>query len=476
MKQGMTVIGEYCDRALSGKTDNRPEFLRMIKDSERHQFEAVIMYTLDRFARNRYDSAMYKAKLKKNGVKLYYAAQPMPDTPETIILESLMEGLAEYYSENLARGVRRGLKENALNGLSVGAAGLCVGYQIVDKKYVVDPVGAKAVQMAFGLYADNKNFTEIAAALNEKGFKTLRGNGFTVSAVRTMLHNDRYIGVYKYGDVRQEGGYPAIISRDLYDTVQAKLKHNARARASGKAREDYLLTGKLFCGMCGSAMVGDCAHSKSGKPYTYYRCNKKKKCNKKMERKEWIEEFVVKFTLENFLTDETISYIADKVFEIAEKEYHDTSIITGLNQRLKDVRSRKQNLLNAIEQGVILPTTKERLAELEGEELEVEGLIAKEEMKKPLLTRERIVYWLNSFRSGDIKDMDYQRHIIDTLVNSVYVYDTDNGGKKLVLTYNVSGKARRFECSDIGQSAYLDTQYPNTLFYTSRVVGFIVEI
>lgn len=105
MKNDMTVINEYCDRAISGKTDNRPSFQRLIKDSEKGQFDAVIMYTLDRFARNRYDSAIYKAKLKKNGVKIFYAKQPMPDTPEGIILESVLEGYAEYYSENLSRNI-----------------------------------------------------------------------------------------------------------------------------------------------------------------------------------------------------------------------------------------------------------------------------------------------------------------------------------------------------------------------------------
>jgi len=99
----------------------------MIKDSEKRQFEAVIMYTLDRFARNRYDSAIYKAKLKKNGVRVYYAKQPLPDTPESIILESVMEGYAEYYSENLARNVKRGLQENALNGIAMGKTILVPG-------------------------------------------------------------------------------------------------------------------------------------------------------------------------------------------------------------------------------------------------------------------------------------------------------------------------------------------------------------
>jgi len=117
-------VHEYIDRAISGKTDNRPSFQQLIKDSERGHFDAVIMYTLDRFARNRYDSAIYKARLKRNGVKIYYAKQPMPDTPEGIILESVLEGYAEYYSENLARNIRRGLKENAMHGLVVGGMSL----------------------------------------------------------------------------------------------------------------------------------------------------------------------------------------------------------------------------------------------------------------------------------------------------------------------------------------------------------------
>ena len=130
----MTVINEYCDRAISGKTDNRPSFQRLIKDSEKGQFDAVIMYTLDRFARNRYDSAIYKAKLKKYGVRVFYAKQPMPDTPEGIILESVLEGYAEYYSENLSRNIKRGLKENALQGIATGGAGLPLGYVVGEDR------------------------------------------------------------------------------------------------------------------------------------------------------------------------------------------------------------------------------------------------------------------------------------------------------------------------------------------------------
>ena len=105
-RNGMVIVAEYIDRAMTGKNDNRDAFQRMIRDSEKRNWDAVIVYTLDRIARNRYDSAVYKAKLKKNGVRLFYAKQVIPEGPEGIILESVLEGIAEYYSENLARNLK----------------------------------------------------------------------------------------------------------------------------------------------------------------------------------------------------------------------------------------------------------------------------------------------------------------------------------------------------------------------------------
>ena len=157
------------------------------------------MYTLDRFARNRYDSAIYKAKLKRNGVKICYAKQPMPDTPEGIILESVLEGYAEYYSENLARSIKRGLKENALHGIAMGSPVL--GYKIGnDRQYEIDPVGAKAVRTIFTMYAEGKSKTQIVNWLNEHGFKTSRGNAFNKNSLSRILRNDKYIGVELEGD------------------------------------------------------------------------------------------------------------------------------------------------------------------------------------------------------------------------------------------------------------------------------------
>ena len=430
-------------------------FQKLIRDSEKRQFEAVVMYTLDRFARNRYDSAIYKAKLKKNGVKVFYAKQPMPDTPEGIILESVLEGYAEYYSENLARNIRRGLKENALQGIAVGGANLALGYTVgPDRKYVVEPIGAKIVQEIFQMYADGHSASQIIDYCNEKGYKTARGNPFNKNSLKTILRNEKYIGTYKYMDVVIPHGVPAIIEDTLFEKVQAMLKHNSTARAKSKAHEDYLLTSKVFCGHCGSPMIGESGTSKTGKVYYYYKCAARKRslsCRKAPERKDWLEEVVVRFTVQKVLTDENIARIAKKAMELIEGDSADNSYLMALQGELKGIHIKINNLVSAIEQGIITPSTKNRLTELEGEKNEVEGKIAAEEMKKPLLTRERIEYWLTSFKSGDIDDVEYRRRVIDTLVNSIYVYDEDDGSKTIVFTFNLSGQnTATLKSSDFG--------------------------
>lgn len=454
-------MDEYCDRAISGKTDNRPMFQKLIRDSEKGNFDAVIMYTLDRFARNRYDSAIYKAKLKKNGVRIFYAKQPMPDTPEGIILESVLEGYAEYYSENLARSIKRGLKENALHAIAMGT--VCLGYKIGEnRQYEIDPVQAKAVQEIFTLYSEGKSKNEIIQYLNEKGYKTSRGNAFNKNSLSRILRNDRYIGVYRYDDVVIEDAIPPIIDKTLFDKVQALLQHNYSSRAKNKAKEDYLLTTKVFCGHCGSPMIGESGTSKLGRVYHYYKCAKRKRekdCDKKVEKKDWLEQLVVKYTVEQVLTDENIDLIATRAMELIEKDLQDTSVLIGLQGALKETNKKIKNLMSAIEQGIITSTTKERLEELEQERRDFEGQIAREEMKKPLLSKERIVYWLTSFKSGDINNVEYQQRIIDTLVNSVFVYDNGDKGRRIVLTFNISGSnTLTIECSDIEGTAPPDMQ------------------
>ena len=439
-KNNLQIVDEYIDRAISGKTDNRPAFQRLIKDSSKGKFDVVIMYTLDRFARNRYDSAIYKAKLKKNGVRLLYAKQPMPDTPEGIILESVLEGYAEYYVENLRRGVKRGMRENALKGYVNGKTPL--GYRRgKDKKYEIDPYEAKAVREIFERYARNEPIIDIVRWLNDNGYKTTTGGQFNKNSLRRILTNDKYIGVYRYDDIVIEDIVPPIIDRELFERVQSTFEYNKHFRAKQKAIDPYLLTGKLFCGHCGAMMIGESGTSRHGTTYRYYKCATRKRehtCDKKIERKEWIERTVVEYTKNYVLTDENIEKIAEKVVELITREYSDKSMLAELTARLDDVTTRFSNLLKALEQGVISESVANRVSELEKEKKSLEKKIASEKMSKPTITKDMVVYWLLSFKNGDIDDESYQKRIIDTLVNSVFIYDDDNGNARLVLNFNTS--------------------------------------
>lgn len=477
-KNDITIVGEYIDRAISGKTDQRPSFQKMIADSAKGQFEAVLMYTLDRFARNRYDSAIYKAKLKKNGVRTIYVKQPMPDTPEGIILESVLEGYAEYYSQNLARSIKRGLKENALECRYNSPM---LGYKKgEDGKYAIDEAGAKIVREIYQKYDEGCSLAEIVEYCNERGYRTIKGGKFNKNSLRTLIQNEKYIGIYKWDDVRIEGGMPQIIDKDLFDRVTRKVAHLRKVGAKKKANDNYLLSGKLFCGECGSPMIGESGASHTGQKYYYYKCSNRKhggNCPKHTEKKDEIERLVTAITKERVLTDETINTIADKVMEIVNKDFADTSVLESLKSSLSDVEKKIKNILKAIEAGIITDSTKQRLDELESERKDLEGQIAKEEIKKPFLNKDRIIFWLSSFKNGDIDDVHYQQILIDTLVNSVYVYDNDNGGRKIVVMFNLSKQNTAvIKGSDIEQSAPLYGAYPNYLIYTKECFGIVLEI
>lgn len=478
-KNNLEVIDEYIDRALSGKTDNRPSFQKLIKDSEKKKFEAVIMYTLDRFARNRYDSAIYKAKLKKNGVKLHYAKQPMPDTPEGIILESVLEGYAEYYSANLSRGIKRGMKENALKCKASGSP--ILGYKIGnDHTYVIDETGARAVKEIFEMYASGYSKNEIIIWLNDNGFKTARGKSFQKNSLEKILKNEKYIGIYKYDDVVVENGMPKIIDKRLFDKVQDKLKRNYSARAKNKANEDYLLTGKVFCGACGKNLVGDSGTSRNGTMYYYYKCanrKREKSCTKHTDKKEWLEDIVVNATIENVLTDKNIDKISKKTVELMKKEYEDDSTIKSLEANYKDTNRRYNNLLQAVEDGIKSQRIQDRIDELEKELKSIEKQIAKEQIKKPLLSFEAVKQYLLQFKSGDKRDIEYKRRLIDTLVNAVYVNDKGEYGRELLIIFNTSGNNHvKVKCSDINRLTPPYRAYPNQRLFALKSDMFVLII
>lgn len=186
-RNGYTVIHNYIDRAVSGKTDKREQFQQMLKDSADKSFEFVIVYKLDRFARNRYDSAINKATLKKNGVKVLSACEQITDTPEGIILESMIEGMAEYYSAELSQKVKRGMRESCLKGNAAGIQPI-YGYCIVDKKYKIVESEAAIVRKMFADYVSGTTIKELVEWLKISGIRSHRGNVFSFGRVSEIVY------------------------------------------------------------------------------------------------------------------------------------------------------------------------------------------------------------------------------------------------------------------------------------------------
>ena len=454
-KNGITVVGTYIDRAYSAKTDDRPDFQRMIKDSGKKIFDVVLVWKLDRFARNRFDAVNYKYQLEKNGVHLVSAMEPISQGPEGIMVESMLIGMAEYYSAELALKVARGERENALqckyNG-GVVPLGFTIGKE--DRLYHIDPETAPIVQEIFTRYADGEPAEKIAASLNERGLRTRTGKPFVKNSFFQIFRNRRYIGEYRYKDIVTPGGIPAIVDQDLFDRVQQRFEQNRIAHGR-PAKEDvsYLLTTKLFCGKCGTLMGGESGTSHMGNTYYYYKCGNAKRhgkahCDLKAIRKEPLERFVVETAIKVIFSDEIIERLIDLVMEAQQKE---NTRLPVLKDQLRDTEKRLANLLEAIEQGILTPTTKQRLDELEARKEALNTSILEEELKKPVLTREWIRFWLEKFRKGDVGSTEHQRQIIDTFVNSVYVFDD-----RVVLNFNFTDDAKTVTREEVLGSSAVD--------------------
>ena len=454
-KNGITVVGTYIDRAYSAKTDDRPDFQRMIKDSAKKIFDVVLVWKLDRFARNRFDAVNYKYQLEKNGVHLVSAMEPISQGPEGIMVESMLIGMAEYYSAELALKVARGERENALqckyNG-GVVPLGFTIGKE--DRLYHIDPETAPIVQEIFSRYADGEPAEKIAASLNERGLRTRTGKPFVKNSFFQIFRNRRYIGEYRYKDIVTPGGIPAIVDEDLFNRVQQRFEQNKIAHGR-PAKEDvsYLLTTKLFCGKCGTLMGGESGTSHMGNTYYYYKCGNAKRhgkahCDLKAIRKEPLERFVVDTAIKVIFSDEIIEQLIDLVMEAQQKE---NTRLPVLKDQLRDTEKRLANLLEAIEQGILTPTTKQRLDELEARKEALNTSILEEELKKPVLTREWMRFWFEKFRKGDVGSTEHQRQIIDTFVNSVYVFDD-----RVVLNFNFTDDAKTVTREEVLGSSAVD--------------------
>lgn len=456
-KNDIQIVGTYIDRALSAKTDNRPDFQRMIKDSEKHTFDVIIVWKLDRFARNRYDSAHYKAILKRNDVRVISATEAISQGAEGIILESVLEGMAEYYSAELSEKVIRGQTENAYKCKFNGGT-IPFGY-IIDKEnnFQLNPETAPFVLSAYQMYDDGKTMSEIAEDFNSKGLRNTRGTKFNINAISKILRNRRYIGEYKYRDITIPDGIPAIVPKDLFERIQKQMQKNKKAPARYKAEADYILTTKLYCGKCMSFMVGESGTSRNSTTYRYYKCidaKRNKGCDKKAVKKDWIEDLVINQIIRVLWDDELIDSLADMVIDLQGKE---NTTLPLLKKQLSETEKSINNMLDAIQQGIITSSTKKRLEDLENQKKEIEINIAQESIKKPMLTKDQVVFWFERLRKVDITDIKHRKRLVDSFVNSIILHDD-----RIEFYFNYKKGANTLSISELEKSSdLLNSPPPN---------------
>ena len=434
-KNDMNVIKVYKDEAKTGRNDERDEFQKMLRESKYKGFEAVLVWKFDRFARNMRDALNNEKILEDNGVKVISATELIPDGAIGIIVKAVLLGINEYYSVDLAEKTMRGANQNAENCLYNGGT-VPLGFKISDeKKYVIDKENAQWVEKIFTMYANGKMVMEICEYLNAMGIKTATGTKFNKASLHTMLNNKKYIGVYTYGDISIPDGVPRIISDELFEKVQKVLEANKKLPARKRAFEEYLLTGKLFCGVCKDKynqdvmMVGHSGNAKM--KYCYYKCKNEKTCGKKMIPKEVIEEQVIQ-KCRSMLTNKNINSIARRIHKIAQKDNANAMLIRLLDEQ-KDRQKAKVNLMRTLESceddemaQEILTRVKEINRELE----ELETQIAKEKTKTMGLNEHDVRFFLTQFRDYDILNVIHRKAIVNMLINRIYVYDDYDGDKK----------------------------------------------
>ena len=441
-KNEINIVHIYADKAITGRSDKRREFQRMMRDAEKGTFGVVVAYKSNRISRNMLNALQYEAKLNILGIETLYAKEEFGNTAAGRFALRTMMNVNQFYSENMAEDIKRGLMDNAeackVNGtVPFGyVRGDDGRYQIVEKE-------AAIVREVFQRSLAGTPFVEIQDDLNRRGIKTKQGKPWNKNSFRRMLKNDRYPGIYRYNGIIKDGGIPAIITKEMFAQMQEMLTTKKNPQGRQQENGAYLLTGKLRCGYCGAYMVGVSGTGRNGTLHHYYSCQTRrteKSCHKENVRRDEIEQRVAELTKAYIMNDETIELIADSAMEF-DRQARQEDGLSPLKEQLAAQRKAQKNIMDAIEAGIFTTTTRDRLLEIEGSISALEGEIAKYTVSHKPLDRERFVYALSQFKNGDVHDKKYQKQLIDAFVKTVYLWDDF-----IRIDYYSSNKKSSSEC------------------------------
>lgn len=376
----------------------------------------MTVYKFDRFSRNKYETAIYKKALRDNGVKVISATEHIPDSPEGIIFESMLEGYAEYYSAELSQKVRRGMNETRLKGNYTGGH-ILYGYKKQDKKLIIDEERAEVVRFIFEQYSIGVHVKNILLELDRRGV-TYKGKPFVRSTVYNILKNEKYAGIYHFNGQVIENMFPQIVPTDIFEKVRAKVQKNHYGKRSTETV--YLLRNKLKCGYCGQSVNAECGTSQNGEKKYYYKClgRKHNSCKKSVIRKDILEKLVLDKIVSELNRPQIMNAIVANLMQMQEQQAKEASALNMILKEKRQTDTALNNLMAAIEQGIISNTTNKRLHELESKQEELERQMLIEKNKLALQLSEDTV---RKFYTDALKAEP--KLLIDCLIKEIILYD-----------------------------------------------------
>ena len=416
-KEGYEIVRFYVDEAKTGTTtEGRTSFLEMLSDSKKGEFQLVIVHKLDRFARNRVDSAVSKKVLKDNGVRLISVLEKLDDSPESIILESVLEGMNEYYSQNLSRETKKGMRIAGAMGRILGA--IPFGYTAdKDKKFVLVESEAEVVRYFFNHFAAGIPLITLEKESKRLGYKTKRGFYFSANTISHILKNPLYTGDYHFGEAIYAGVAPVIIDKELFAKAQTYFKPRVTPKDKGLV---YLLTGRVFHS-CGAPMVGY-KSIKKGQEYFYYRCKNKEPGA--FIKKKALEDSAITCLL-SFLSDDKIINDVTKSINKRIKAISKGEDVDSLKKEYKTLEDKQSKLLDVYLSGII---DKDAYS-LKKADLDLQMKVLSRKIKScllggkmtPVIIKGAFDYYLLNIKNSLMDDSSLQA-VISTFIKRITVF------------------------------------------------------
>ena len=442
-QKGYLAVAHYKDEAKTGRTTvGRDDFQKMLADAQRDIFDVLVVYTLDRTARQELDYYLYKKELQAAGIKYEYATESFdPSSVDGQFFEGIQVAQAAWYSRKLSVKVRDGKDTNARQFLFPGGTPP-FGYDATeDHHYVVNEQEAAAVRIIFKMFIAGSGYGPILEELNRQGFRSKRGKQFTKGSLHEILANEKYCGTYvhhrSYGQQRRKwsatsgtpNAIPAIISQETFMEAAERRRHNQRRSGSYTAKSIYLLSGKVFCGECGHSFCGNSCKTRQYR-YEFYQCcdqtnRGSKTCKNPRLKKSWLERQVID-AITGLLTYDQINVIVDKALAL----YREVTAAAPdeadrLRRQKAGAEKRLDNLYKMVENGAADEFDLERMRDIKNQIRALNEKIAAAGIQPQIsITRDQVMkYWYRLMAALKTQDRpEIIQPVLQKIINKILVF------------------------------------------------------